>query len=96
LFIQFFSFSLDEKAENIRVYLRIKPPNDDSASRASSNCLALEPDQSTVTAFTGSKAESFAYDCVGGPETEQEGVFESVAKPVTEYCLQGYNGTIFA
>lgn len=87
---------LDEKAENIRVYLRIKPPLDDSSTRANSTCLAVEPDQSTVTIFSGPKAESFVYDCVGEPETEQEAVFESVAKPVTEYCLQGYNGTIFA
>jgi hypothetical protein len=52
--------------------------------------------QQVVTLFNGPKAEAFTYDCVGGPETEQDAIFESVAKPVTEYCLQGYNGTIFA
>lgn len=29
-------------------------------------------------------------------KTDQEQVFETVAKPVIDNCLDGYNGTIFA
>lgn len=91
-------------AENVRIYLRIRPSKADetrttnSANSSSSTCLMVDPQspQQCVTLFNGPKAEIFTYDCVGGPETEQEEIFESVAKPVTEYCLQGYNGTIFA
>lgn len=94
-------------AENVRIYLRIRPSRSEEAnnrnnttSGPSSNnyCLMVDPQnpKQAVTLFSGSKAEVFTYDCVGGPETEQEDIFESVAKPVTEYCLQGYNGTIFA
>ena len=80
----------------------MKPAGDDLVGKAAANCLALDTDSSSVTLFTpntgntSGKAESFAFDCVGGPDAEQELVFESVAKPVTDYCLQGYNGTIFA
>lgn len=91
-------------AENVRIYLRIRPSRSEETnsrsnnSNNSSHCLMVDPQvpKQAVTLFNGSKAEVFTYDCVGGPETEQEEIFESVAKPVTEYCLQGYNGTIFA
>ena len=88
-------------AENVRIYLRIRPSKADESritNSSNSTCLMVDPQspQQCVTLFSGPKAEVFTYDCVGGPETEQEEIFESVAKPVTEYCLQGYNGTIFA
>ena len=99
---------VDEMAENVRIYLRIRPSRAEDSAIISRNsttnpnsnltCLMVDPQNphQAVTLFNGPKAEIFTYDCVGGPETEQEGIFESVAKPVTEYCLQGYNGTIFA
>lgn len=90
---------LDELAENVRIYLRIRPSPAEEANQNRGNCcLMVDPQcpQQVVTLFNGPKAEAFTYDCVGGPETEQDAIFESVAKPVTEYCLQGYNGTIFA
>jgi hypothetical protein len=40
--------------------------------------------------------ETFTFDAVGGSDISQEEVFETVAKPITENCLLGYNGTIFA
>lgn len=88
-------------AENVRIYLRIRPNRAEDSTGPSARttaCLSLDPQnpQQAVTLFNGPKAEIFTYDCVGGPETEQEEIFESVAKPVTQYCLQGYNGTIFA
>lgn len=93
-------------AENVRIYLRIRPGRSEETSNRGNNssgsssnyCLMVDPQdpKQAVTLFNGPKAEVFTYDCVGGPETEQEEIFESVAKPVTEYCLQGYNGTIFA
>lgn len=86
-------------AENVRIYLRIRPSrSEETGTSRSSCCLTVDPQspQQAVHLVNGPKAEVFTYDCVGGPETEQEAIFESVAKPVTEYCLQGYNGTIFA
>lgn len=86
-------------AENVRIYLRIRPSrSEENNSQRSNCCLTVDPHNphQAVHLVNGNKAEAFTYDCVGGPETEQEAIFESVAKPVTEYCLHGYNGTIFA
>ena len=47
---------------------------------------------------THSRADSkkFVYDQVSGRDGTQEGIFESVGKPMCESVLQGYNATIFA
>lgn len=38
----------------------------------------------------------FIYDHIVDENESQESVFENVAKPIVDYCLEGYNGTIFA
>lgn len=86
--------------ENIKIYLRIRPflpreDNDGSAGRRPSS-VQLAGDGLVSFVSRGVAAETFEYDAVGGPETEQEEVFRAVAQPITENCLQGYNGTIFA
>ncbi len=88
--------------ENIKIYLRVRPfidreeVGDGSARRPS--CVQLAPDGSPAVALVsrGSVTETFEYDFVGGPETGQEEVFRCVAQPISENCLLGYNGTIFA
>lgn len=92
-------------SENIKIYLRVRPFIDredgDTIAGGTSrrpSTVQLAGDQEPIVNFVsrGTVAESFEYDFVGGPETGQEEVFEAVAKPITENCLQGYNGTIFA
>lgn len=41
-------------------------------------------------------SETFTFDAVGGPDTEQEMVFFQVVRPIADNCLLGYNGTVFA
>lgn len=57
------------------------------------NPRAMALNAANGLAMTG---EQFTFDAVGGPDVPQEAVFEAVARPITENCLQGYNGTIFA
>lgn len=47
----------------------------------------------TASAVAG---ETFTFDAVGGADVQQEDVFAAVSKTITENCLMGYNGTIFA
>lgn len=54
-----------------------------------------------VTAVDGSSVKAghshtFGFDRVLGPNASQEAVFHTVGKPVSEACLQGYNGAVFA
>lgn len=51
---------------------------------------------SPVNIASLAEGETFTFDAVGSFEVTQEDVFQAVAKPITENCLQGYNGTIFA
>ena len=43
-----------------------------------------------------SQSKNFTYDNVFGPHSKQIDVYKSVAGPVIEEVLQGYNCTIFA
>ncbi|KAG7381709.1 Kinesin-like protein kif15 [Phytophthora pseudosyringae] len=76
-----------------------------SSAAAASACLAKkcvtvpasDPMQQTV--FLRSKhghAKTFTFDRVFGEDASQNDVFAAVGAPVTQACLEGYNGTIFA
>ena len=39
---------------------------------------------------------TFEFDEIFPDHSKQENIFEEVAKPVIDNCLEGYNGTIFA
>ena len=38
----------------------------------------------------------FNFDYVAEEGTGQQEVFETIARPIADACLEGYNGTIFA
>ncbi len=38
----------------------------------------------------------FYFDFVGHENIDQKTIFNTIAKPIANSCLQGYNGTIFA
>ena len=40
--------------------------------------------------------KTFNFDYVAGAQTEQRDMFEAIARPIADGCLEGYNGTIFA
>lgn len=85
-----------DKAVNIRVFLRIKPCPDDQR-------YCLEHQSPDAVKFTGNQTSngtvsdySFKFDGVGGPTCSQAEVWGRVAKEMTEQCLDGYNATVFA
>ena len=40
--------------------------------------------------------KTFKFDFVGDQDIDQLSMFNHIAKPIADSCLQGYNGTIFA
>ena len=40
--------------------------------------------------------KNFTYDYVAKDSATQKEIFEDVVQPIADYCMQGYNGTIFA
>ncbi|KAG1684521.1 hypothetical protein DVH05_011035 [Phytophthora capsici] len=75
-----------------------------SAAAASSSftkkCVTVPAsDALQQTVFLHSKhgsAKTFTFDRVFGEDSSQNDVFEVVGAPITQACLEGYNGTIFA
>ena len=58
-------------------------------------CLAVERNEK-VTLDRGMDQKTFTFDYVATQESEQHELFERIAKPIADSCLQGYNGSIFA
>ncbi|XP_040553564.1 kinesin-like protein KIF6 isoform X3 [Gallus gallus] len=91
--------------ETIRVYARLKPLGrrqqagiysvDDEKSASS---LEIIVPRDLADGFVNNKRESykFKFQKIFDQEAKQDVVFDSIAKPVAECALAGYNGTIFA
>ncbi|KAK1947697.1 Kinesin-like protein KIF15 [Phytophthora citrophthora] len=76
-----------------------------SSSAAASSSFAKKcvtvpaSDAMQQTVFLHSKhgsAKTFTFDRVFGEGSSQNDIFEVVGAPITQACLEGYNGTIFA
>lgn len=88
-------------AENIKIFIRIRPLSEAEISASSLQCLSVEGNNSLLLrhpsiGLSGGRVEQQTFDYVGGPSTTQEQIFSYIGKNMTEYCLQGYNATIFA
>ncbi|XP_068256107.1 kinesin-like protein KIF6 [Nyctibius grandis] len=92
--------------ETIRVYARVKPLDrrrqaglysvDDNEKSLSS--LEIIVPRDLADGFINNKRETykFKFQKIFDQEAKQDVVFDSIAKPVAECVLAGYNGTIFA
>ncbi|XP_048791085.1 kinesin-like protein KIF6 isoform X2 [Lagopus muta] len=91
--------------ESIRVYARLKP----LGRRQQAGIYSVEDEKSASSleiivprdladGFVNNKRESykFKFQKIFDQEVKQDVVFDSIAKPVAECALAGYNGTIFA
>uniref|UniRef100_A0A8C3GNS1 Kinesin-like protein n=1 Tax=Cairina moschata TaxID=8855 RepID=A0A8C3GNS1_CAIMO len=92
--------------ETIRVYARLKPLgrrqqagiysiNDDEKSVSS---LEIIVPHDLADGFVNNKRENykFKFQKIFDQEAKQDVVFDSIARPVAECALAGYNGTVFA
>ncbi|CAN0193041.1 unnamed protein product [Ectocarpus sp. 6 AP-2014] len=82
----------------IKVVCRVRPPvsrETHGARTLAHRCVAVREDKRTVTLNTKPQEKNFTFDYAAGEDSTQEELFSEVGKPVTEACLEGYNGTIF-
>ena len=42
------------------------------------------------------KVNNFKFDFVANEKIDKLSIFNHIAKPIADSCMQGYNGTIFA
>ena len=97
------------KSANVKVYCRIRPENEKEKQSGMKTCITPTSENSVkiITEAVGvdtgkdsskNKSENFqtfTYDSVFPPETEQEKIFNVVAKPLINSALEGINGTLF-
>jgi len=57
-------------------------------------CVRVE--NGTIHLDRGLDTKKFHFDFVGQENIEQITLFNHIAKPIADSCIQGYNGTIFA
>lgn len=92
---------------SVQVFCRIRPPVQREVKQHHTQVFpsvlrAHKDGRTIVTGATGRAAglgpprRTFTYDGAFGPGATQAALFQRVARPVTESCLEGFNGTIFA
>ncbi|CAN0210254.1 unnamed protein product [Ascophyllum nodosum] len=82
----------------IKVVCRVRPPvmrETHGAKSLANRCVEVEKDRRTIVLNSRPQGKSFTFDYAAGEDSTQEEIFAEVGQPVTEACLEGYNGTIF-
>ena len=86
---------------HIDVYARVRPSKKPSRHLEidyAEHAIAMKLERKREEAVVNNQREnySFAFSRVLDMSTTQDTVFETVARPVVDSVLDGYNGTIFA
>ncbi len=82
--------------DNIKVVVRTRPLNKRESSGNCANIVTCNEAEHSVYLNCKPEGKQFAFDHVAGEESTQESIFHYVGVPLTESCLQGFNGTIIA
>lgn len=93
-FANFLSFTMEEN-QNIRVFVRVRPPN---ATEKSRSVVSLKSDKEICVRDNKqhSSSKSFTFSNVFGPKSSQIEVYRAVVQPLIDEVLAGYNCTVFA
>ncbi|GAM22458.1 hypothetical protein SAMD00019534_056330 [Acytostelium subglobosum LB1] len=63
---------------------------------AKTRCLTALQSQNTIMLDAKPDAKLFSFDYVADENTTQEQLFDAVARPIVDSCIDGYHGCIFA
>lgn len=63
-------------------------------SKTQNKCLTVHEASNAIIVNTKPEAKQFSFDYVADEHTSQEKMFQIVGIPITNNCLDGYNGTI--
>ncbi|XP_078086698.1 kinesin-like protein Klp68D isoform X2 [Mustelus asterias] len=79
--------------KHCRVVIRIHPQ--DQKNDETNKCIRAEwPNRIVVNTGRGHQPHTLDFDAVLDESTSQRDVYETVAKPLVEFALQGYNGCV--
>lgn len=80
--------------ENVKVFIRIRPQNENELEEESSNFIKL--DRNFITLNKSGVEKTFKFYKIFDDKSSQIDVYRTIAAPVVEKAFSGYNGTIFA
>ncbi len=87
-------------SERVKVHCRLRPPNPEEKALGFGSCQgfkALAGKTGCSFRQAGKKlAKKYQFDSFLTQRTTQEEVFDTVAKPIIDGVLKGFNGTLFA
>lgn len=88
------SSSVEKSLENVKVFIRVRPLKDNEKESNSRNVIKLE--QNLITLKAARIEKTFQFSKIFDECSTQMDLYRSVAVPIVEKVLKGYNGTIFA
>jgi hypothetical protein len=80
-----------ETAENIKSIVRVRPASEREV--ADGEGVYRKSVEVSGNSLTYEGAKPFTFDGCCDEDSTQEQIFEQVGKPMTDSCLDGYNGT---
>ena len=82
--------------DHIKVVCRIRPANarESSSAGQTRTCISIPESSNTVVLNAKPENKAFTFDFAADASVSQDSMFQEVGLPITESCLQGYNGTI--
>lgn len=93
------ALSTTAQKDNVKVVIRVRPINERERAGAPidkvKQCLTVERNEKIIL-DRGVDQKTFTFDYVATQDSEQSILFERIARPIADSCLQGYNGSIFA
>ena len=81
---------------HIRVICRVRPQNSRERKMSAGHCIQVSDDETTIQLETKSDHKTFCFDYSAAESVSQEDIFERVGLPITQRCIDGYNGTILS
>ncbi len=90
----------DSGNDNVRVAVRCRPLNSTETGNGCKTTVVLDTRAGRVDLVDpknpSAPPKTFTFDNVFGQDSIQADVFNVIARPIVDSCLQGFNGTIFA
>ncbi|XP_052078459.1 kinesin-like protein KIF3A isoform X2 [Mytilus californianus] len=93
---------MPEKQDDcVRVCVRCRPLNDTEVKQGCVMCVKVDEVRGSIevnipNSHHGEPPKKFTFDMVFGPNSKQVDLYNQAARPIVDFVLEGYNGTIFA
>ncbi|EAR98391.2 kinesin motor catalytic domain protein (macronuclear) [Tetrahymena thermophila SB210] len=91
------STSLNIQEDNIQVAVRIRPLNERERKQNARSILSIDQENpNKIWIESKPESKSYIFDCIINSDVQQDEIFEKIGKPQADFCLKGYNSSIFA